>query len=119
MEDYSTVIHIKPRGKPTMTQKTKWSDRNQDYLNFYCAALRAGFNRTTKFDSATQLIVNAFFKTKDESKFGQMHDQDPDLSNIIKGVEDALLIEDHGVALIAAGKFWGPEDRLEITLHVP
>jgi len=105
-----------PRGKPTMTQRSKWTARNQDYLKNYCEALRVGFNRTTKFESADAIQVISVFATEQKKLFWRLQQKKPDASNILKGVEDALLLNDQSIGYAESLKIYGPESGLLITL---
>lgn len=113
----SVTIPIRPLGKPRMTQSDKWKER-ATVLRYrtYCDQLRAAFNRTGKFLTCRSLVIKVVFGTKKDEMWGLPHDQKPDADNILKGVMDALLIEDERVNYIELGKFWGMEDRLYLKL---
>lgn len=52
---------------------------------------------------------------------GKLHQSRPDLDNILKGVFDAMLVEDKHIAHIEAAKFWVNQDRgwIEISILDP
>jgi len=114
----SCVISIRAQAKPRMTQRDKWAPREvvERYWT-YCDQLRLGFNRTAKFQRATGLTLTARLAVKDAKLCGKQHTKYPDLDNIIKGVLDALLIEDQAVSKIIAYKFWDETDELTIELE--
>lgn len=109
-------LDLLPVGKPTMTQRSKWTDRNQAYLTGYCQTLRLGFNRTTKFETCQAIQVIALFPTDDPKLLGQIKTTKPDASNILKGVEDALIRLDQRIGLADCLKIYAPNAGLIITL---
>jgi len=61
--------------------------------------------------------VHAFFETSDPKLWGKPHRRKPDMTNILKGVEDALIYDDSQVWSEVGRKLWAPESRLEIRLY--
>lgn len=100
-------------GKPTMTAKSKF------YLDKYwtfCDEIRLGFNRIAKFQSCEKLWVYAYFGTDDESLWRTPHDKKPDSTNILKGVEDALLIDDSKNEVFCT-KLWWPINEIKVNIY--
>lgn len=121
----SCTLNVKALGKPRMTRRDQWAPREtvQRYYS-YCDELRAGFNRAVKFQKATTLTLTVRFAVKygasgnsAKDYWGKPHWGYPDLDNIIKGVLDALLIEDKTIHTIVAHKFWDKEDLMVIKLE--
>jgi Holliday junction resolvase RusA-like endonuclease len=52
---------------------------------------------------------------------GKLHQSRPDLDNILKGIFDAMLVEDKHIAHIEAAKFWVNQERgwIEISITDP
>jgi len=59
-------------------------------------------------------MPNSWSKKKMASLFGEPHKQRPDLDNLIKSVNDALLKEDSVVYHFEACKYWALEDKIII-----
>lgn len=108
-------VELIPLGKPTMTNRSKWLPKNQAYLSAYCGGLLAAFNRTTKFEAADAIQVISVF-TGPSRFWGSAYTKKPDSSNILKGVEDALVAQDQHIFYAESLKFYGPESGLLITL---
>lgn len=108
-------ISVVPRGKPTLTARSK--HRHLDYYQNYCQTILTGFNRLQKFKTAEAIEVHAFFETTDPKLWGKPHRGKPDMTNILKGVEDALIHDDSQVWSEVARKLWAPESRMEIRLY--
>lgn len=53
-----------------------------------------------------------------KNRIGKLHDQKPDLDNLVGGVMDALMHLDHEIAIIEASKWWSDEDYIEILEEV-
>lgn len=102
-------------GKPTMTAKGKNQKKYDAYWTF-CDEIRAGFNRTSKFDRCSRIEIYAYFKTDIEALWEWPHDRKPDATNILKGIEDALLIDDSGNE-VKCQKRWGPIDKIRVYLY--
>jgi Holliday junction resolvase RusA-like endonuclease len=47
---------------------------------------------------------------------GVPHRQKPDIDNLVKGVLDALFVDDSGVHRISATKLWAAEPHVSITV---
>ena len=119
-------------GKPRMTQSDKWNKRPcvVQYHRFKDdlrqAASEAGFDDGEMEIKGVSLCAilempESWSKIKRSEKAGTRHDQKPDLSNIVKAVEDGLTDDDAGISHINADKFWDGSDeyeRIEVTLFV-
>jgi len=115
-QNITAIIPIKAMGKPTMTAKSKFTKPSAIYyLTDYCPTIRAAFNRTSKFLRCDRIEVIVSFKTDDATLFGKPHSQKPDSTNILKGVEDALLIDDSGNE-VKCSKHWGDRDLIGVIL---
>lgn len=100
-----------------MTQSDKWKGREVvDRYWAYAGALRAGFNRTTKFHLCSSVRVLAVFATPHEALYGKPHQVKPDADNILKGVMDSLILIDEGTSTVFCDKVWGAENRISIVL---
>lgn len=67
-------------------------------------------------------IPKTWKKYKQREMNGKLHQQKPDLSNLLKAFEDAMISEDKFIAHYAGlSKVWvlEPEGRIEITIHMP
>lgn len=116
-QDVSARVFIEPMGKPTMTRADAWKGREvvNRYWSF-CDAVREAFHRVTKFYSADKIIVVSHFKTDKKSLWGKPHTLKPDATNILKGVEDALVKNDQAVSSVLSEKFWASQDYIDISV---
>jgi Holliday junction resolvase RusA-like endonuclease len=89
-----------------------------------------GLANAQKFNLLEQGLEIKFFipipktwkKYKQKEMNGKLHQQRPDLSNLLKSFEDAMISEDKFIAHYAGlSKVWvlEPEGRIEITIHPP
>ncbi len=74
------------------------------------------FNRTGKFLSCSRIEIVAYFSTADHTLWGRPHTPRPDATNILKGVEDALLTEDSANS-VDCEKFWAKDDSIVVILY--
>lgn len=126
-------VDVDPMGKPRMTQKDKWA-RRPVVLRYwsFCDMIRLaarnvdGVNVQKEIEDAVidHFLVEAIMpmpenwsEKKKQEMEGQPHRVKPDLDNAHKGVQDALLKDDSGVASIEATKSWGRKGYLGITIH--
>lgn len=112
-------IYIEPMAKPRMTRSDKWNKRKcvLDYRAF-CDELRLK-TRWFKLGGNYKIdfrlpMPNSWSKKKKEEMEGKPHTQRPDLDNLIKAVNDALLEEDSIVYRFEASKWWGKEGYIAI-----
>lgn len=119
----------KPFGKPTMTHSDKWRDpprppvqRWWDYkAGLMAAAMEQGFSPHMEIEAigfvAFFKMPKSWSKKKKEKMNGKLHKSKPDLSNILKGIEDALTVKDETIAILTGcSKHWAPDDALSIIL---
>lgn len=99
-----------------MTNRSKWTEKNQEYLKLYCGSLRAAFNRTSQFESCRAIQIIALFPYRGLKDLDQLQSTKPDASNILKGVEDALIRNDQEISYAECLKLYGPEGAMFITL---
>lgn len=93
-----------------MTRRDKWAKRPCVVRYFkFRDKIRARLKRD---DAPTEVHVKAYFKH--QTRTGP-HNQKPDIDNIIKAVLDTWK-EDKATYKVSGEKWWGDEDRLEITL---
>ncbi len=51
---------------------------------------------------------------KKEAMHGTAHQETPDLDNLLKSINDALLVDDKTVYRVEAAKWWGLENKIVI-----
>lgn len=116
----TTTIKIEPKPKPRMTYQGKFSDRVQNYLKYQEAlAWLLKINYSGKFNPSKNIRLSASFHCK------KRRGRNPDLSNLVKGLEDALqhsgIIKDD-VQIVQFGSMARiyPSDhpRIEVTIEV-
>ena len=113
------VIYGKPLGKPRMTRKDKWAKRKcvTRYWAWCDLARHVAFSDTEKketLDSPTRIQVVAYFNHK--TRTGP-HLFRPDSDNILKGVCDALFVNDEMIYDKAVKKLWtGGRERVEVVI---
>ena len=71
--------------------------------------------------AATFAMPKSWSKKKRAAMAGRPHTQKPDLSNIVKAVEDAgnriLFLDDAQIAMGAQSKVWGEVDQTVVTVE--
>ena len=113
------IIYGKPLGKPRMTRKDKWAQRKcvLRYWAWCDLARHVAFLDTQKkdtLDSPTRIQVVAYFTHK--TRTGP-HLLKPDGDNILKGVCDALFVNDEMIYDKAVKKLWtGGRERVEVLV---
>ena len=104
-------INIEPNTKPRMTQADKWKQRPCviQYRNF-CDELRAktaGFQLSDNYSILFRISMpKSWSKKKRDLMRGKPHQETPDLDNLLKAVNDALLEQDKIIYQISATKLW-------------
>lgn len=115
-----------PVPKPRMTQQDKWLKPPRPEVGrwftfkdaFLLQARTAGFKAG---DLICEIHVKFFMKIRGGlHQRGSWHTLKPDLSNMLKAVEDALVDEDEMIYKESLEKRWddGQGERIEITLFV-
>ena len=114
-----TEYKICPVAKPRMVRSDKWRKRpaTDKYWKFVdqCKLERVVL---PCFNSHVTFILpmpNSFSKKKKGQLNGKPHMQRPDLSNLLKALEDALYQDDSGIYDIWIEKRWGIEGKIIIT----
>lgn len=104
-------INIEPNTKPRMTQADKWKQRPcvVQYRNF-CDELRAktaGFQLSDNYSILFRISMpKSWSKKKRDLMRNKPHQETPDLDNLLKAVNDALLEQDKIIYQICATKLW-------------
>lgn len=121
------IIPGPPVGKPRMTRRDKWKQR--DCVMRYRAwadLARDCAGKLPPAETVVRLNWVAYFdppkswpKHKREAVMGQLHRAKPDRDNIDKAVLDSLFNEDSGVAAGTIEKVWGSPARLEVEVVAP
>lgn len=116
-------VDIKAVPKPRQTQSDKWKVRPcvANYRAF-ADELRRQFGPVP--DQASSITVRFFIKMPDSwskkkqtQQCGSLHQQAPDIDNLLKAVMDALFKQDKGIARIESEKIWDDKDQISITLY--
>ena len=112
-------LEIKPIAKPRMTQSDKWKKRKCVMVyRAFCDELRLkslGFKLGGNYKACFYIeMPNSWSKKKKEMMEGQAHTEKPDLDNLLKSINDALLAEDSVVYRIEASKWWGSKNKIVI-----
>lgn len=117
--------------KPRMTQKDKWLQPARPSVERYRAyknSLQAALLQQTDFSPAHHDIValeillqipfpKSYSKKLRKEAQGFLHSIRPDTSNIQKGIEDALMGEDSGIAIVSIAKIWGTTPITTIGIY--
>jgi Holliday junction resolvase RusA-like endonuclease len=112
-----------PVAKPRMTQRDRWAKRPA-VLRYrqYCDSLRQMYTAGPEVTGATVHMVFGFAppkswsRKKTEERINKPHRQKPDIDNLIKGVLDALFVDDSGVHRVSASKHWALEPYVHVTV---
>lgn len=110
-------------GKPTMTHRDKWKDRPCILAyRAFCDRLRYkayGKNQKQPLPGPTRLKVTCYVKDTTAKRREGPHTVKPDLSNVVKAVEDALFLNDQQIYTTTSEKFWsnGSAERIEIEWY--
>jgi Holliday junction resolvase RusA-like endonuclease len=113
------IIEIEPNTKPRMTRADKWKKRPcvLQYRAF-CDDLRLktrGFQLSGSYKIIFYLSMpKSWSKKKRDLMRGQAHQKTPDLDNLLKAVNDALLEQDKIIFQIEASKWWADEGEIII-----
>jgi hypothetical protein len=124
-----SFVHLgEPMGKPRMTQADRWKKRPCVMRYWlWCDRLRqaCGIAEPLHLDTPVSLSVQAFFTMpvswpakKRASMAGMPHTSKPDGSNVLKGIEDALIANDQYVYALSLTKCLddGRGPRVEVSI---
>jgi Holliday junction resolvase RusA-like endonuclease len=105
--------------KPRMTQQDVWLDPPRPCVEqwrkfktaFLARAMEEGYRPARHIITGLYVTFviprpRSWTKTKRKMLAGQPHEQTPDLSNLIKAVEDALTDDDSKINILWATKIW-------------
>ena len=112
-------VQIEPNTKPRMTQADKWKQRKCviQYRNF-CDELRAktaGFQLSDNYTITFRISMpKSWSKKKRDLMRDKPHQETPDLDNLLKAVNDALLEQDKIIYQISATKLWSETGEIII-----
>ncbi len=112
---------LTPIPKPRMTQRDVWAKR-PCVLRYraFCDELRLhakaqGFTLPERFAIRFWMpMPKSWSEAKKAKMLHKPHQQKPDLSNLLKAVEDALLDEDERIYEVHASKRWAAIGAIEI-----
>ena len=111
-----TKYPIIPVPKPRQTQRDKW-DKRPPVLRYRAFADEVRMRQVTLRNGSGLVFVLPMPKSWSEKKKAQMdgrwHEQKPDLSNLIKALEDACFCNDSHLAYYShLEKLWGYEGEI-------
>ena len=119
-----TTCYLVPIGKPRMTQRDKWAQRDcvMQY-RAWCDRARLNCLGVTVTPVALDFYAHipmppSWSKKKQAAMAGELHRQKPDLDNIAKAIMDALWKDDSGIAHLHGHKFWCRNEDANIELSV-
>ncbi|MFY9226104.1 MAG: RusA family crossover junction endodeoxyribonuclease [Blastocatellia bacterium] len=120
------IFKLLPISKPRQTRSDKWKKRPcvlvyrafADELRLQ--ASRQGFSLENGLAYEFHLpMPKSWSQRKQLEKLGQLHDQKPDLDNLLKSVWDSLAKEDKAIAYIGqAKKVWSLTPKIIITKKI-
>lgn len=110
------IVHGRAMGKPRMTQQDKWKQRPAAMRYWaWCDLVRAAAGLSAPIILRQGVCLSAIFylpcpaswsKVKRERLMGRPHLGKPDADNLVKGLMDALFVNDAFVWSITAQKYW-------------
>jgi len=115
------IYNINPVAKPRMTQSDRWNKRRcvTKYWDFKdkCTALKMKIPTSDAKICFWIQMPKSWSKKKKSFYVGQAHLQKPDLSNLLKAVEDACYVNDSIIWHYAElKKRWAYKGAIEITV---
>lgn len=120
------IFKLLPISKPRQTRSDKW--RKRPCVVVYRAfadelrlqASRQGFSLENGLAYEFHLpMPKSWSQKKQLEKLGQLHDQKPDLDNLLKSVWDSLAKEDKTIAYIGqVKKVWALTPKIIITKKI-
>ena len=123
------IYNITPIPKPRMTNQDKWPNPPpkyrgkewprrcvQRYRNFenLVAMNNIDFPEIETHITFVLPMPGSWSKAKKEKMNNRYHQQKPDLSNLLKAIEDAVYKDDSAIADIHVTKKWGYEGAIII-----
>lgn len=112
------IYNIPPVPKPRMTQSDKWKKRDCVLrYRLFCDEVRLrGVELPPSGASITFIMPmpESWPKRKRDEMDGKPHQQKPDLSNLIKALEDAVHLDDSHIWQYSAEKAWGERGLIVI-----
>jgi Holliday junction resolvase RusA-like endonuclease len=109
---------INPVAKPRMTRADKWRKRpaTSKYWHFVdlCKLQRVEFPCFGAHVTFILPMPASWPKKKRATHNGKPHMSRPDLSNLLKALEDAIYQEDSVIYDVQITKRWGPEGKIVI-----
>lgn len=135
MQARSTRYEITPVAKPRMTRQDKWPTRPPKYrgthwprpvvAKWFAFELEVVLRKVVLPPrGAAVLFILPMARSWSEDKKRRMndlpHESTPDLSNLIKALEDACFVDDKAISRYAGlEKVWGYEGAIEIWENKP
>lgn len=121
-------FNISPVAKPRMTRRDKWLDPPRPcvakYRAFQNELLRqvaiVGFELPSEYKITFFVPMPKSWSQKKRNKMrGMPHQQRPDLDNLIKAFQDALLDNDSFIWHVDKKKLWGDVGYIEVEFFQP
>jgi Holliday junction resolvase RusA-like endonuclease len=116
MEKKTRHYHIDPVPKPRMTRRDQWKRRPivQRYFAFRDQVKICGIKLPLHGAHIVFVIPvpKSWSKKKQSEQIGKPHMQRPDIDNYLKGLLDAVFIDDSLVWDCRATKIWGELGRI-------
>lgn len=115
-----TIYNITPVAKPRMTQRDKWlKPRRPAVQKYYDFKMQCLLEQVFLPEDGAHIIFflpmpKSWSKKKKAEMYGQRHKQRPDLSNLIKALEDALYTDDSKISDMRITKNWSYEGQIQI-----
>ena len=119
-------FHLMPIAKPRMTQRDKWAKRPAvmryrafaDELRFQASGQSFSLENGLAYEFHLAM-PSSWSKKKRLEKLGKLHDQKPDIDNLIKSVFDSLLEQDCVIGHIGqVKKVWAIAPKIIITKRI-
>ncbi len=112
------IYPIVPTPKPRMTQRDKWQKRPA-VMRYRAFADECRMRGVTIPEDGSVVVFTlpmpkSWSGRKRAEMNGQPHTQKPDLSNLVKAIEDAVMKDDSAVHTMAARKVWGERGSIEV-----
>jgi Holliday junction resolvase RusA-like endonuclease len=116
------IAGIEPNTKPRMTTSDKWKKRPCvlqyrafcDHLRLLAKVAKFELSPSYKIEFLISMPPSWSKKKKNEMR-GKPHQETPDLDNLLKAINDALLAEDKTIHEIHARKIWADKGQIIIT----
>ena len=115
--------NITPIGKPRMTQRDKWAKRDC-VLRYYAfkdevrLLMKGAEGIMLQPHKVTFVILmpKSWSNKKREEMRGKPHTQKPDVDNLCKAFNDAVLDDDSAVWSQWGEKIWGDKGKIELNV---